>query len=100
MDILYKSAFTLAEEIRSQSLSSRDVLEFFLTRIEQHNPDLNAVVAFDVDRARARVRSSSRSREPGIPSATSAEWAAILYAMQPCFTSSFLGNPRCSLGVT
>ena len=39
-------------------------------------------------------------RAPGRWRAMSAAWAAILYAMQPCFTSSFLGRPRCSLGVT
>ena len=50
--------------------------------------------------ARAFVSSSSRSRVLGMPSAMSAECAAILYAIQPCLTSSFFGSPRCSLGVT
>ena len=50
--------------------------------------------------ARALVSSSSRSRAPGIPSATSAACAAILYATHPCFTSSLFGSPRCSFGVT
>ena len=43
---------------------------------------------------------SSRSRTPGRWRATSAAWAAILYAMIPSFTSFSFGRPRCSFGVT
>ncbi len=54
-DILYRSAFDLAEDIKAQRLTSADVLEFFLDRVEQINPQLNAVVALDAERARARA---------------------------------------------
>jgi amidase len=54
-NILYRSAFALADDIRAQRLTAVDVLEFFLARIEQFNPDLNAVVVLDVDRARAKA---------------------------------------------
>jgi len=55
MNILYRSAFALADDIKSQALSSVAVLDFFLSRVEQFNPILNAVVALDVERARARA---------------------------------------------
>jgi amidase len=54
-DILYRSAFALADDIKTQRLKSVDVLEFFLARTERINPGLNAVVALDVARARARA---------------------------------------------
>ncbi|MCX2982784.1 amidase [Halieaceae bacterium IMCC14734] len=55
MDPLYRSAFALADDIRAGSRSSRELLEFFLQRIERFNPALNAVVALDTERARARA---------------------------------------------
>ena len=55
MTLLYKSAFKLATDIKAQTLSAREVLEFFLARVEQYNPALNTVVALDIDRARARA---------------------------------------------
>lgn len=55
MNILYRSAFALANDIKTQALSSLAVLEFFLSRVEQFNPALNAVVALDVERARERA---------------------------------------------
>jgi amidase len=65
MNILYKSAFTLADEIRAGSLKSRDVLEFFLGRVDEHNPGLNAIVAFDLDRARARADAADAAAANG-----------------------------------
>ena len=50
--------------------------------------------------ARASEMVSSCSRLPGLCSATSAAWAAILKATTPRRTSSALGRPRCSFGVT
>ena len=54
-DILYRSAFALAEDIKAQRLQAADVLEFFLERVARINPELNAVVALDSDRARERA---------------------------------------------
>tara|TARA_R110001592_G_scaffold295594_2_gene565816 strand:+ start:177538 stop:178995 length:1458 start_codon:yes stop_codon:yes gene_type:complete len=65
MDILYTSAFNLADAIKAQTLSSREVLEFFLARIEQFNPTLNAVVALDTERARARADAADQAAKNG-----------------------------------
>jgi amidase len=52
LDLPFASATRLASAIRAREVSSREVLDHLLSRVEQHNPDLNAVVALDVDRAR------------------------------------------------
>lgn len=65
MNILYQSPFELAKAIKSQELSSIEVLEFFLARIEQHNPALNAVVALDVERAKARANEADAAAKNG-----------------------------------
>jgi amidase len=65
MDILYKSAFALADEIRTGALKSRDVLEFFLARVDEHNPKLNSIIAFDLDRARARADAADAAAAKG-----------------------------------
>ena len=55
MTILYRSAFELAEDIKKRELTSREVLAFFLKRVEQYNPTLNSVIQLDTDRARQRA---------------------------------------------
>lgn len=65
MDILYTSTFKLADAIKAQTLSSREILEFFLARIEQFNPTLNAVVALDTERARARADAADQAAKNG-----------------------------------
>jgi amidase len=47
------SASELALLIRSRALSSRELLDFYLERIDRYNAALNAVVTLDVERARA-----------------------------------------------
>jgi amidase len=51
-----KSAGELAALIRERKLSSVELLEGCLRRIERLNPALNAVVTLDVERARERAR--------------------------------------------
>ncbi|MEP4485880.1 MAG: amidase [Halioglobus sp.] len=65
MDIRYRSAFALAKDIKAQTLSSLAVLEYFLSRVEQFNPTLNAVVAMDVENARARATAADNAAANG-----------------------------------
>src|SRR5688500_12940687 len=51
-EIFYASAVSLAARIRARELSSREVVEAYLARIEQVNPDLNAMVQLAADQAR------------------------------------------------
>jgi amidase len=50
-EICLRPATELASLIRSRELSSRELLELFLGRIERLNPALNAVVTLDSERA-------------------------------------------------
>lgn len=71
MDVLYRSAFELASEIKSGRLSSSKVLAFFLERVEHLNPQLNAVVALDTDRARTRAEAAD------LAAANGEDWGAL-----------------------
>ena len=50
--IAFRSATELADAIRRRELSSREVLDHYLARIERLNPPLNAVVTLEAERAR------------------------------------------------
>ncbi|CAA0114706.1 Acylamidase [Halioglobus japonicus] len=65
MNILYASPFDLAEAIKAQKLTSSEVLAFFLGRVKQHNPALNAVVALDIERAQARALAADEAVKRG-----------------------------------
>jgi len=54
-DIAFRSALELAVAIRNREVSSRELLEHYLRRIERHNPAINAIVTLDVERARAQA---------------------------------------------
>lgn len=52
-EITFQSAGALAQAIRRRTVSSRELLEHYLARVERLNPTLNAVVTLDVEGARA-----------------------------------------------
>jgi amidase len=54
-ELHFRSATELAASIRRREVSSRELLEIYLSRIEKHNPALNAVVTLDAERARTRA---------------------------------------------
>ena len=51
-DVAFRSAAELAQMIRVKEISSRELLDLYLNRLEQHNPKLNAVVTLDAEGAR------------------------------------------------
>lgn len=55
MNLLYRSAFEIGADIKAQRITAREVLEFFLDRIASLNPQINAVVALDKERALVRA---------------------------------------------
>ena len=54
-DIHFESATALTRAIADKRIGSRELLDHYLARIERINPALNAVVALDVEQARARA---------------------------------------------
>jgi amidase len=65
VEILYRSAFALADDIRAGKLSASEVLEYFLARVDRFNPRINAVVALDVDRAREQAQAADNAAMRG-----------------------------------
>ncbi len=55
MDLLYRSAFAIAADIKAGEITAREVLEFFLQRVARYNAALNSVIALDQQRARDRA---------------------------------------------
>lgn len=53
--------------VREGRISARALLELHLERIAERNPEVNAIVSLDVDRARAGADAADRHREAGGP---------------------------------
>ena len=51
----FSGAAELADAIRTRKVSSRELLDHYLARIDKINPTLNAVVTLDTERARKRA---------------------------------------------
>jgi amidase len=66
MDLDYATATELTEALRERTISSRELLDHLLERIERYNPSINAVVAFDIERARSAARSADEATANGI----------------------------------
>jgi amidase len=57
----FRSAKELAAEIRRKKVGCLELLDFYLSRVEKHNPALNAIIAMDVEGARKRARAADRA---------------------------------------
>ena len=64
-DIALQPAHVLAEAIRRRDVSSRELLEHYLARVEALNPPLNAVVTHDPDAARVAADAADASLARG-----------------------------------
>jgi amidase len=64
-DLPFFSAVELAKLIREGTVSSSEVLDLYLKRIEKYNPKLNAVVTLDIERARGQAKRADQSRSRG-----------------------------------
>ena len=60
-----QTATELAAAIRAGEQGSRELLESFVDRIERLNPPINAVVTFDLDRARAAADAADAATARG-----------------------------------
>ena len=67
VDLDYATATELTRAIGDRSLSSRELLDHLRARIERHNPDLNAIVALDLDRAVATAAAADQATADGGP---------------------------------
>ncbi len=66
MNILaFKSANELAEMIRNKEISSSELLEYYITRVKKYNPDLNAIIVENFDKARESAKQADESLSKG-----------------------------------
>jgi len=61
----FQSAKNLASALRRGKISSRELLDLYLARIEKYNPKLNAIIAMDVEGARKRARQADAALKKG-----------------------------------
>ena len=59
-DLHFKSATKLAAMLRKREVSSSELLEHFLARMDRHNPALNAIIVTDTGRARQAARKADK----------------------------------------
>lgn len=64
---VHSSARAMAAAVRERRISARELLELHLARIEERNPELNAVVNFDAERARAGAAAADEHLARGGP---------------------------------
>ena len=60
-DIAFLPAKSLARMIRRRKIGCVELLDHYLERVDRYNPALNAIVVFDIDRARRRARDADRA---------------------------------------
>lgn len=63
----YRSARDLVAALAGGALSSRDLLETLVTRLQRHNPAINAVVALDLEGARRAADAADAAARRGEP---------------------------------
>jgi amidase len=61
----FRSAKQLAADIRRRKLGCLEALDLFLARVARFNPQLNAIVASDVEAARRRARQADAALRKG-----------------------------------
>ena len=64
-DLHFLPASELTRMVAAREISSRELLDHFLARIDHHNPTLNAVVALDLERARTRAAAADEASARG-----------------------------------
>ena len=61
----FAAASVLAGAIRDRRIGCLELLDFFLARAEKYNPTLNAIVAWQVEKARERARGADAALARG-----------------------------------
>jgi amidase len=64
-DLPFNSATSQLKALRSGEITSRELLEVYLQRVEVHNATLNAIVTLDADRAREEADAADAARARG-----------------------------------
>ena len=65
LDVPFRSAKQLATAIRRKKIGCLELLDLYLARVAKYNPQLNAIIATDVEGARKRARAADRALATG-----------------------------------
>jgi amidase len=96
MDLDYATVTELTRAMRDRTLSSRELLDHILARVEECNPRLNAIVALDADRAwaaadaadQATARGEATGPLHGLPMTVKDVWTGCSTSTAPRFPIS------------
>ena len=58
VNLAFEPALSLASRIRKKEISSLELLELYLRRVEAYNPQLNAIIFMQIDKARQRAEAA------------------------------------------
>lgn len=64
-ELTFADATTIAAEINAGSVSSSEMLAHYISRMERINPDINAIVVTQLEKARARAQAADAARARG-----------------------------------
>lgn len=64
-EIAFADATALAEKIRKKEISSVELLGHYIDRMEKYNPQINAIVVTQLDKARARAKEADAALARG-----------------------------------
>jgi amidase len=65
MDLTYATATALVGALRDRTISSRELLDHLLARVDQDNARLNAIVELDVDQAQSAAHAADEATANG-----------------------------------
>ncbi|MBD3648876.1 MAG: amidase [Pseudomonadales bacterium] len=60
-ELAFSDATSLAAKIRDKEISSVELLEHYIARMERYNPDINAIIVTQLDKARARAKEADQA---------------------------------------
>src|SRR5258708_33403437 len=61
----FQTAKQLAAAVRKKKIGCLELLDLYLKRVEAYNPELNAIIATDVEGARKRAKAADKAVKAG-----------------------------------
>ena len=61
----FQTAKQLAAAVRKKKIGCLELLDLYLKRVEAYNPELNAIIATDIEGARKRARAADKAVKAG-----------------------------------
>jgi amidase len=65
LDLPFQTAKQLAAAVRKKKIGCLELLDLYLKRVEAYNPELNAIIATDVESARKRAKAADKAVKAG-----------------------------------